>query len=88
MVGLAMDGRPMPHVRMKLMLLALGSTLALALLWSGQARANQPGPVAAYSFDEGEGTTVEDTTGNGHTGTIEGATWTPHGRYGLGLIHS
>ena len=27
----------------------------------------KPGPVAAYSFDEKEGTTVEDLTGDGHT---------------------
>ena len=27
------------------------------------------GPVAAYSFDEGEGTSAEDLTGNGHTAT-------------------
>jgi hypothetical protein len=42
-------------------------------------------PVAAYSFDEGEGTTVEDVTGDGHTATIEGAKWTTHGRYGGGM---
>ncbi len=42
------------------------------------------GPVAAYSFDEGEGTTVEDVTGDGHTATIEGAEWKP-GKYGGGL---
>ena len=43
------------------------------------------GPVAAYSFDEGSGTTVADTTGHGHTATIEGAEWTNHGRYGGAL---
>ncbi|MFT3863371.1 MAG: LamG domain-containing protein [Solirubrobacterales bacterium] len=43
------------------------------------------GPVAAWSFDEGEGTTVEDVTGDGHTATIEGAEWTEHGRYGSGM---
>ena len=36
----------------------------------------QQGPIAAYSFDEGEGETVEDLTGNGHTATIHGAAWT------------
>jgi hypothetical protein len=45
----------------------------------------QQGPVAAYSFDEGEGSTVEDLTGNGHTGTIHGAKWTTRGRYGDAL---
>ena len=39
-------------------------------------------PVAEYSFDEGEGETVEDLTGDGHTATVEGAEWTEHGRYG------
>jgi Concanavalin A-like lectin/glucanases superfamily/Putative amidase domain len=45
------------------------------------------GPVAAYSFDEGSeaGTTVEDVTGDGHEGTIEGATRTEHGKYGGAL---
>jgi hypothetical protein len=42
------------------------------------------GPVAAWSFDEGEGTTAEDLTGDGHTATIEGAEWV-RGRYGDGL---
>jgi Concanavalin A-like lectin/glucanases superfamily len=39
------------------------------------------GPVAAWSFEEGTGTTVEDVTGDGHTATIEGAEWA-RGRYG------
>ncbi len=42
----------------------------------------QQTPIAAYSFDEGEGETAEDLTGNGHTATIEGASWSTHGRYG------
>jgi len=43
-----------------------------------------PGLVAAYSFDEGSGTTVHDASGNGNNGTISGATWTT-GKYGTGL---
>src|SRR4051794_41854758 len=39
-------------------------------------------PVAAYSFDEGEGETAEDLTGDGHAATIEGASWSTNGRYG------
>src|SRR5262249_40056824 len=41
-------------------------------------------PVASYSFDQdpGEGTTIEDASGDGHTATIHGASWTEHGRYG------
>jgi methionine-rich copper-binding protein CopC len=34
------------------------------------------GLVAAYSFDEGSGSTVADASGHGNTGTISGATWT------------
>lgn len=43
----------------------------------GPLQTPKHGPVAAYSFDEGEGTTVEDVTGDGHTAMIEGAEWTP-----------
>ena len=45
----------------------------------------QAGPIAAYSFDAGEGGVAEDLSGNGHEGTIEGADWTEKGRYGPGL---
>jgi Concanavalin A-like lectin/glucanases superfamily len=39
--------------------------------------------VAAYSFNEGTGTTVHDATGNGNNGTLQGGTsWTTSGRYG------
>ena len=34
------------------------------------------GLVAAYSFDDGAGTVLSDTSGNGHNGTVSGATWT------------
>jgi hypothetical protein len=40
------------------------------------------GPIAAYSFNETEGETVNDATGN-HDGTLEGgAAWTASGKYG------
>ncbi len=43
------------------------------------------GPVAAYSFDEGTGTTVEDLSGDENEGTVEGgAEWKP-GRFGESL---
>ncbi len=41
-------------------------------------------PIAAYSFDEGEGETLHDDTGNGHEGTIEGAEWVG-GKFGEAL---
>jgi len=43
------------------------------------------GLVAAYSFNAGTGTTVADVSGNGNTGTINGATWTTAGRFGGAL---
>jgi uncharacterized repeat protein (TIGR01451 family) len=44
-----------------------------------------PELVAAYSFDEGAGTTVADSSGNNRTGTIANATWTSTGKYGKAL---
>jgi hypothetical protein len=37
------------------------------------------GLVAAYSFDQGNGTTVADASGNGNDGLISGALWTSSG---------
>ncbi|MGI6278201.1 MAG: DUF2341 domain-containing protein [Patescibacteria group bacterium] len=34
-----------------------------------------PGPVAYWKFDEGTGTTANDSSGQGNDGTINGATW-------------
>ena len=62
-------------------------TAAVYLAWfapprlSGQAS----GLVAAYSFNEGAGTTLTDLSGNGNTGTIVGAAWTTAGKYGNAL---
>ena len=47
--------------------------------------AQSSGLVAAYSFNEGTGTTVTDLSGNNITGTIRGATWTTQGKYGNAL---
>ena len=41
--------------------------------------------MAAYNFNQGTGTTLEDRTGSGRTGTISGATWTAQGKYGSAL---
>jgi fibronectin type 3 domain-containing protein len=58
--------------------------IVAALVATGPARAD-PTLVAAYSFDEGSGAAVTDASGNGHFGTISGATWTTAGRYGGAL---
>ena len=44
------------------------------------------GLVAAYGFAEGAGPTVADSSGNGNTGTISGATWTTQGKFGSALV--
>ena len=43
------------------------------------------GPVAAYAFDEGGGTSAGDASGSGNGGTVAGATWTASGRHGGAL---
>ncbi|HKA82324.1 MAG TPA: LamG domain-containing protein [Acidimicrobiales bacterium] len=48
------------------------------------ARLAAAGPVAAYSFDEGTGSSLGDGSGNGNVGTVSGATWS-QGRYGTAL---
>lgn len=45
------------------------------------------GPVAAYNFNEGTGTTSVDCTGNGHTATVKAGAWvTGHTGTGIGSI--
>ena len=40
---------------------------------------------AAYAFDEGVGSTTADSSGNGVTGQIQGASWTTNARHGKAL---
>jgi hypothetical protein len=49
------------------------------------AQAAAAGLIAEYAFNEGSGTTVSDSSGNAGAGTIQGATWTPQGKYGSAL---
>ncbi|HEY3160579.1 MAG TPA: LamG-like jellyroll fold domain-containing protein [Vicinamibacterales bacterium] len=44
------------------------------------------GLVAAYSFDEGGGASVNDASGSGNNGTISSTTWTTSGRMGGALV--
>jgi hypothetical protein len=45
----------------------------------------QAGLVAAYSFNEGAGTSVTDFSGSGNVGTTSNTTWSTSGRYGGAL---
>jgi hypothetical protein len=42
--------------------------------------------VAAYSFNEGSGSTVTDASRYKNTGTISGARWTSAGKFGRALV--
>src|ERR1700721_1636408 len=59
--------------------------IILALSPSAHVHASSTGLVASYSFNEGVGTTVTDSSGNGNNGTISGAAWTTAGKYGSAL---
>ncbi len=59
---------------------------ALALIARPIDVLGQAGLVAAFPCNEGSGATITDTTANHHIGTLTGATWTPFGKYGAGLV--
>jgi hypothetical protein len=74
-----------PTVRLALLALML-APLMLGTSGAGNAAGGDaPGLVAAYSFDEGSGTSAADTSGKGNTGSIVGASWAATGRFGSAL---
>jgi len=59
--------------------------IALAGLPAGvRAEGDDDGLVAEWHFDEGSGSVLEDSSGNGNDGVIYGATWV-EGKYGKAL---
>jgi fibronectin type 3 domain-containing protein len=46
------------------------------------------GPLAAYAFSEGSGTTTADASPNGVTGTLHSTTWTNSGKNGKALSYN
>jgi hypothetical protein len=58
--------------------------LATVVLARGHVQ-GQTGLVSAYSFDENGGSMAGDASGQGHPGTIAGATWNAAGRFGSAL---
>lgn len=64
---------------MKYSLLSLVVFLSLPALLAGA----DPNTVAVWSFEEGQGDQVLDSSGNGHHGMIvDGAKWNPNGKFG------
>jgi Concanavalin A-like lectin/glucanases superfamily len=62
----------------------IGIVAVLALIAATPTSAASSDPVAAYSFDEGEGGTAHDSVGD-HDGTVAGADWVEGGRFGGAL---
>jgi Concanavalin A-like lectin/glucanases superfamily len=60
-----------------------GVTYGKDMTFETKAKA-QPGPIAAYSFNQGSGTTAPDSAG-AHEAKIEGAKWATGGKYGGAL---
>ena len=65
--------------------LAIGAIVALRAFFPIIGNAASTGLVAAYSFDEGSGTVVNDSSGNSNNGTISGASWVTAGKFGGAL---
>lgn len=58
----------------------------LFIALTGNVVAAEKGALLIYSFDEGQGETVKDLSGNGNDGTFQGdATWTKDGKFGDGV---
>lgn len=60
-------------------------TLLIIGITGLKSSAGPNGLQAAYSFNEGSGTSVADSSTTGNTGTISGATWSTAGKYGKAL---
>jgi len=65
---------------------AAGNLSAYSGVASATTSSVAAGLVASYSFDEGSGTTLADSSGNGNNGTVSGATWTTAGRFRNALV--
>ena len=85
MCNSSMSRRHSPRL---LLALSLVLSLFVSVLWITPAMGAPAGLVAAYSFDQGSGTTVPDASGTNNTGTLAGATWTTSGKYGGALAFS
>jgi glucose/arabinose dehydrogenase len=67
---------------------ALAAVLAVCAFAGSAGTAAPSGLVAAYSFDEGAGTTVADSSGSTNTGSVVATTWSTAGKFGKALSFS
>ena len=64
------------------------SLVILSLVFTGltEAEINAEAIVGLWLFDEGDGITIEDFSGNGHNGELQmNVTWSEEGRFGAAL---
>src|SRR5688572_22936460 len=74
--GSLLGARRQPH-RLTALALVIGALTLQSTTGRWAVSAQSPELVAAYAFDEGAGTTLQDFSGNGNSGTLSGgATWT------------
>ena len=76
---------PYPHVMTWRRALPAASVAVLVLLFGHGHATAQNALVAAYSFNEGTGTSVTDASGTGNAGSVANATWAAAGKYGGAL---
>jgi chitodextrinase len=84
---LGIAGRIFQHAARVVRFGALAAIAAVLVVGSRSGAQGQaaPGLVAAYSFDQGTGSALTDSSGNENHGTISGAIWTASGRFGSAL---
>src|SRR5262249_45082320 len=80
--GVAHSPRRSPR---RVFLASLISGVAFVLLSSSATEAASSGLVAAFSFNEGSGSSVGDSSGSGNNGSVSGATWSTAGKFGGAL---
>ena len=79
-------GRRLSKPSVALLPFAVAVVFVVASLGSPQSAGSAAsGLVAAYSFDQGSGSSLPDASGNGADGTINGANWTTTARFGSAL---
>ena len=76
----------MRHTRRATLAIAFAIAMGLRFLTGPNAAAAPSALVAAYNFNQGSGTVLNDVTGNGNHGTLaNGPVWTSAGKYGGAL---
>ncbi|HEY2371460.1 MAG TPA: hypothetical protein VGH82_02840, partial [Gaiellaceae bacterium] len=65
--------------------LFVGLAVAAVIAYPRSGDASTPNLVAAYGFEEGQGSSTADASGNGNNGTLVNAAWSSAGKFGDAL---